>query len=360
MSWIIEEKKNVWRKPTGKILPLIDPAEPELYRDAFPYSSPPKIPFDGEVVPIDPADEIFITCTTFRDGQQARPPYTVKQIVDLFTLLHKLSGPKGIIRKSEFFLYSKKDREAVTKCLEKGFEFPKITAWIRAQAADFKLVKEMQLKETGMLTSISDYHIFRKFKKTRKQAIEGFLSVVDAALAEGVELRCHFEDVTRADFYGCVVPFAQMLMERSRQAKIPITIRLCDTMGYGVPYAYAALPRSVPKLVYGLHHEAGVPKEQIEWHGHNDFYKVLINASAAWLYGCTYANGTLLGYGERTGNTPIEGLVIEYCGLCGTLNGMDTTVIHDITDYYLQQLHEDIPANMPFVGANFNTTVLPA
>ncbi len=356
MSWISEEKKSVWREPRGKPIPLVDSEEPELFRDAFPYVEPPKVRFDGKIVPQDPPDEIYITCTTFRDGQQARPPYTVKQTVDLYTLLHKLGGPKGIIRKCEFFLYSKKDREAVTKCLEKGFSYPKVTGWIRARPEDFKLVKQMGLKETGMLTSISDYHIYRKFKKTRKQAIEGFLRVVDAALEEGIAVRCHFEDITRADFYGCVVPFAQMLMERSRDAKIPITVRICDTMGYGVPYPGAALPRSVPKLVYGLHHEAGVPKEQIEWHGHNDFYKVLINASTAWLYGCMYANGTLLGYGERTGNTPIEGLVFEYAGLRGTLDGMDTTVIHEITDYYLLQLNEIIPSNMPFVGGSFNTT----
>lgn len=357
MSWIINENKTVWREPTGVKLPIEERDEPELFREAFPYIEPPKVHFDGKIVPQNPPDEIYITCTTFRDGQQARPPYTVKQTVDLYKLMHKLGGPKGIIRKCEYFLYTQKDRDAVTKCLEEGYEFPKVTSWIRARPDDFKLVKEMGIKETGMLTSISDYHIYKKFKKTRKQAIEGFLQVVDAALTEGIEVRCHFEDITRADFYGCVVPFAQLLMERSKEAKIPVTIRLCDTMGYGVPYAGAALPRSVPKLVYGLHKEAGVPASQLEWHGHNDFYKVLINASTAWLYGCMYANGTLLGYGERTGNTPIEGLVFEYAGLRGTLDGMDTRAIHEIADYYQMQFpHQRIPTNMPFVGAHFNTT----
>ena len=56
---------------------------------------------------------MFITDTTFRDGQQARPPYTVQQIVDLYTLMSSLGGPNGVIRQSEFFLYSAKDREAV-------------------------------------------------------------------------------------------------------------------------------------------------------------------------------------------------------------------------------------------------------
>ena len=57
-------------------------------------------------------EEIWITDTTFRDGQQSRAPYTTEQIVKIFDYLHQLGGPNGIIRQSEFFLYSKKDRDA--------------------------------------------------------------------------------------------------------------------------------------------------------------------------------------------------------------------------------------------------------
>ena len=59
----------------------------------------------------------------------------------------------GSSAQSEFFLYSKKDREAVEKCRELGYEFPQVTGWIRAVKSDFKLVKEMGLEETGILTS---------------------------------------------------------------------------------------------------------------------------------------------------------------------------------------------------------------
>ena len=99
--------------------PLVDVTEPNLLRHEFPYSGVPKITFDGKLLPIDLPKEYWITDTTFRDGQQARPPYTVKQIVDIFDLLHRLGGPNGVIRQSEFFLYSQKDREAVEKCLER-------------------------------------------------------------------------------------------------------------------------------------------------------------------------------------------------------------------------------------------------
>ncbi len=336
--------------------PLKDVTEPNLLRHEFPYSGVPKITFDGKLLPLSLPNDFWITDTTFRDGQQARPPYTVKQIVDIFDFLHKLGGPNGVIRQSEFFLYSQKDREAVEKCLERGYKFPEVTGWIRAVKKDFQLVKDMGLKETGILTSVSDYHIFLKLNKTRKQCMDDYLDVVRASIEAGVKPRCHFEDVTRADIYGFVVPFAIELMKLSEESKMPIKMRLCDTMGYGVTYPGAALPRAIDKLVRAMIDDAGVPCEELEWHGHNDFHKVHINAATAWLYGCSAANGALLGFGERTGNPPIEALIMEYISLKGDTNGIDTTIITDIAEYFKRELKYRIPTNYPFVGEDFNVT----
>ena len=335
---------------------VVERDEPNLYRDIFPYEEVCKVPFDGVLLAPSPPDDIWITDTTFRDGQQARAPYTPEQIETLFKLMHRLGGQNGVIRQTEFFIYSDKDKEALTRCQELGYRYPEITSWIRAVKDDFKLVKAMGLKETGILASVSDYHIYLKLGKKRREAFRDYMEVVEAALAEGVIPRCHFEDVTRADIYGFVVPFARALMEASEKAGVPVKIRLCDTMGYGVPHAGAALPRSVPRLVRAMIEDAGVPSEQLEWHGHNDFHKVLINGSTAWLYGCAAVNGTLLGFGERTGNPPIEGLVMEYMELRGTDNGMDPTAITDIRNFFERELDFQIPPWMPFVGADFNTT----
>ena len=134
-------------------------------------------------------DDIWITDTTFRDGQQSRAPYSTEQIVRIYDYLHKLGGPEGRIRASEFFLYSKKDRDAVEKCMERGYEFPEVTSWIRANKKDFQLVRDMGMRETGILVSCSDYHIFYKMKMTRKQAMEHYLSIVKECLEIGVSVR---------------------------------------------------------------------------------------------------------------------------------------------------------------------------
>jgi len=329
---------------------------PNLMRDIFPYTEVARIDFDYKFVMPSPPEEMLITDTTFRDGQQARPPYTVRQIVDIFDMLHRLSGPKGIIRQSEFFLYSDKDKEAVEHCRQRGYAFPEITAWIRAHAKDLALVQEMELTETGILTSVSDYHIFLKLNWDRRRALDEYLGIVKTALAMGIKPRCHLEDVTRADIYGFCVPFAIELMRLQQESGIDIKLRLCDTMGYGVPYQGAALPRSVPKLVRAMIDDAGVPGHLLEWHGHNDFHKVMVNSATAWLYGCGTVNGALLGFGERTGNAPIEGMIMEYMSLRGTTDGMDPRVITEIADYFEKELRYHIPANYPFVGKNFNST----
>jgi len=336
--------------------PLIDVDHPQLFRDIFPYDEVCKVKFDHKIELIDPPDDIYITDTTFRDGQQARPPFTAEQIEDLFEFLHRLSGPNGVIRQSEFFLYTDKDKEALRRCQEKGYRFPEITGWIRAHKEDLQLVKDMGLKETGILTSVSDYHIFLKLNKTRPQVFKDYLKIVESALDHGITPRCHFEDVTRADIYGFCVPFAQALMALSEEAKLPVKIRLCDTLGVGITYPGSALPRSIGKIIRAMIDDAGVPSDCLEWHGHNDFYKVLINSISAWMYGCTYVNGTLLGLGERTGNAPIEGLVMEYVSLTGENNGVDTTVITEMRNYFEREIGHHVPKNQPFVGLDFNAT----
>lgn len=335
---------------------LQDVSKPNLFRDIFDYDHIPKVAFNFRQTPMDMPKHIWITDTTFRDGQQATSPFSSDQIVDLFTMMHRLGGKKGIIRQSEFFLYTKKDREAVEKCQNLGYEFPQITSWIRANEKDFELVKEMDIKETGILLSCSDYHIFKKMKLTRRQAADKYLSIVKMALDRGIVPRCHFEDITRADFYGFVAPLATELMNLQHESGIPIKIRACDTLGYGLSYPGVVMPRSVPGIISGLKYYSEFPSEQLEWHGHNDFYKVVTNATTAWLYGCSSVNTSLLGIGERTGNCPLEAMAIEYASIKGTTDGMDLSVITEIADYFENNIGYSIPERTPFVGKSFNTT----
>ena len=263
MRKVVMNKHNNLLQLEEHFYQLVDVDEPNTFRNLFPYEEIPKIAFNDRIVPHNMPDDIWITDTTFRDGQQSRAPYTTDQIVTIYDYLHKLGGPKGIVRQSEFFLYSKKDRDAVYKCMERGYKFPEVTSWIRASKQDFELVKDIGLRETGILVSCSDYHIFYKMKMTRREAMNHYLSVIRECLETGISPRCHLEDITRSDIYGFVIPFCVELMKLMDEYKIPIKVRACDTMGYGVNFPGAVIPRSVPGIIFGLTTHAGVPSELI-------------------------------------------------------------------------------------------------
>lgn len=325
-----------------------------FFRDIFPYPSPPKIKFDAEPVPMNLPEKIWITDTTFRDGQQAREPYTADQVVHLYDLMHKLGGQSNIIKYTEFFLYTKEDRRAIETCLERGYEYPIVTSWIRATDSDLDLVKKVNMSETGILSSLSDYHIVYKFGWTREQTIENHLSVAENCLKEEIIPRCHIEDCTRADIDDVVLPFVQRLMKLSEEYGLPTKVRICDTLGLGVSDPYATLPRSIPKLIHKLTTEGGIPNEWLEFHGHNDFHQSISASTAAWLYGCCGNNGTLLGIGERAGNTPIDGLVFQLLQLKDDLK-VDTKVIKEIAEYY-EEIGFTVPEFYPLIGSNYPLT----
>ncbi len=320
-----------------------DVERPNLVREMFPYEQPPRLAFGSEILPPAPAANAYITDSTFRDGRQARPPFSLDRTGKIFDLLHRVSTRSGLIRQTEFFLYTKKDRQEMEVCRSRGYDYPEITGWVRASVNDLKLVRDAGLKETGILTSASDYHIFLKLRSSRRKVLEHYLKVVETALDWGIVPRCSFEDITRADIYGFCIPFAEELMKLRERSGCAVKIRLCDTLGLGVPYPGAALPRSVPGLIRAFIEDAGVPGDLLEWHGHNDFHKALVNTATAWLYGCAGASGTLLGLGERTGNCAVEDLLDEYGALAGIPGITDRAVLGGIVKCFNEEPGSEVP-----------------
>ena len=140
--------------------------------------------------------------------------------------------------------------------------------------------------------------------------------------------------------------------------KIPIKVRACDTMGYGVNYPGAVIPRSVQGIIYALHtHARCSPCQLLEWHGHNDFYKAVVqfhHGMAVRLLRRQYLPVSV------SANVPAIRLwkpwYLNMPSSRGSLNGMDTTVITELAEYYEKEIGYHIPERTPFVGKNFNVT----
>src|SRR5919202_483191 len=239
-----------------------DPAEPELFPRAFPRDGFPV--YDWTERPRDLPPVVWTTETTHRDGQQGGLPLSVQQGVRIYELQCAFSGTSGALRQAEFFVYRDADRQMLEAALERYHDGAPVepTTWIRASAKDALLVREIGVRETGMLASASDYHTFYKFTHGgRRRAAGSYLDAVRTVLDAGLRPRLHLEDATRAprDF---VLPFVEAVQEVA--ARYPEVgrqkFRISDTMGLGLPYEHVEWPRSVPKQVRALR-EAGLAAE---------------------------------------------------------------------------------------------------
>src|SRR6185312_2009148 len=317
---------------------------PNRHRDAYPVGAAPRVLAGGVDV-----RALRITDTTFRDGQQAGEPFSLAAAVALHAVLARLDAGSGRIAQTEVFLYSGRDRALLEAIRETGATSPEPTAWIRADPRDLALVRAAGVAETGILSSASDHHIYGKLRWTRREAFDRYVELVRAVIDAGIRPRVHLEDVTRADLGGFVLPLAEALAELGRERGLPVKLRLCDTLGLGLPWREAPLPRSVPRLVEAIR-AAGVAGEQLEWHGHDDLGKVHANATAAWLAGCAAVNGTLGGIGERTGNEPIELAALELAGIdpgCG----LDLAALGDLPAA-LEAAGAPVSPRRPVIGAD--------
>ncbi len=295
--------------------PLQDPAQPSLFPEIFPDGQPARVAFDGRVVAPNPPMDIWAVDTTFRAA--SLPPDAAAA---LYALLHRLGGPKGVVRQCEFPVGTDAEREVLGRCLTGKREFPEPTAWIRdGGKEELRVLAGLGVKEAGFGAPCSDRAIYLERHLTRKEAAHRHLEIVDHLLAAGVVPRVHLEDATRADLFGFLVPFSRTLMERAREAEVPVKLRLCDSLGLGVPYEGAAPPRAVQRLVQALSEEAEVPSEWLEWESGNACPRAIPNAAGAWMSGVSACAGALQGLG---GAADLQALLAEVAGLKGELNGL--------------------------------------
>jgi isopropylmalate/homocitrate/citramalate synthase len=323
----------------------------------FQGQLPPVTMEPDPVLPPAPSDDQLpklITDTTLRDGAQDSriAIFPAETRVKYYELLSKLDNGSGAIYAVEMFIYQKRDVWTLEKLLELGIEWPRVTTWTRATPKDIKLLVEVsqgRVKETGMLASASDHHIFDKLGHTSKEeAIEKYLQPIRTALENNIVPRVHLEDCTRADIYGWVIPFMQRVLDESKGIA---KFRICDTIGWGSPDPYAALPWGIPRLFTTLRAETGA---ELEYHGHNDFGLATANTIAAWRYGGKKANVAFAGLGERTGNTSLEQLIaalIRHYGDPG-FNLQALEEMRQLVDGEVIGLND----RLPLIGEVFTTT----
>lgn len=331
--------------------------KPEYFPESFPPGEFPRFQWTDRPEEI-PAD-VWTTETTHRDGQQGGLPFDVDFGLKVFDLLARFTGRSGAIRQAEFFVYHAADRSMIEAAVDRWRDGGPIepTSWIRAARKDVELVKSLGIRETGMLASISDFHTFHKFEPGgRKQATETYLDAVRAVLDSGLRPRLHLEDATRAPI-DLILSFVEACLKAagSYDDDQRPRFRVCDTMGIGLPYEEVDPPRGIPRIFRALRGQ-GLRPEDLEFHPHNDTWLVVANCLAAVTAGCGVINGCCLGKGERTGNAPLEAVLMHLIGM-GFYAGErpDFTVLNELAEFYAER-GEQLSPRYPLFGRDAHRT----
>ncbi len=296
-----------------------------------------------------PTHELILTDTTLRDGQQGSRPFTVEESMAIYEILVKLDDGSGVVRDIELFPYTKKDREVIRRIRDYS-AYPRPIGWVRARLEDLRLVKEAGLEETIVLTSVSDYHLIHKLGMDRETAKAKYLRAVEEGLKMGLRLKVAMEDITRCDVYGFLLPFLDEVLRLAERYGVEVGFKLSDTLGMGLPFIEAPLPRSIPRLIRLLLDDLGLKSTQLEFHGHNDFHLVVANHLAAWVYGASLSNCTLLGIGERAGNCPLEAMALFHAQLVKG-SPLNLRALREARDLFLN-MGFHVPVFYPILGEN--------
>jgi isopropylmalate/homocitrate/citramalate synthase len=337
--------------------PIPEPSEPEYFLTSFPRNAFPAYVWTERLATL--PDDVWTTETTHRDGQQGGLPLSTEQSLNIYDILCRFTADSRAIRQAEFFVYRPSDRAALAGALERYHGGAPIepTTWIRATAKDVEIIQGLGVRETGMLASASDYHTFHKFKPGgRNQAAQTYLDAVKMTLDAGIRPRLHLEDATRASM-DFLCPFIQNVQEISAPygPLLRPKFRICDTMGLGLPFEDVALPRSIPRLFQQMR-TLGLASDDLEFHPHNDTWLVVANCLAAVRSGCSVINGTSLGKGERTGNAPLEAVLLHLIGM-GYYRDKQPhyPALNELADLYAE-MNEPVPPKYPLYGRDAHRT----
>lgn len=119
----------------------------------------------------------------------------------------------------------------------------------------------------------------------------------------------------------------------------------CDTVGHVTPGGTRSLVRYLRKMVDEIDPAVG-----IDWHGHRDRGMSISNTLEAIRAGADRVHGCGLGIGERSGNTPMEVLLVNL-NLLGW-SDRDLTQLPEYCRVIAEKCDAPVPFNYPVVGAD--------
>lgn len=297
----------------------------------------------NHAAPATPPARVELNDETLRDGLQSPsvriPP--IEQKVRILHLLDRLSIDSANIGLPAAGPQVLNDAGRLADAIRLG------RLGIRANCAARTLVKDIE--PIALLEQRSGIPIecccFIGASRARREAegwtVEQLLrrteDAVGFASGHGLAVMYVVEDATRTD--------PDTLTRLVRAAVDAGAARVCiaDTAGHATPEGARAITRFTRRLLDGMRVRAGV-----DWHGHRDRDLGTINSLAALEAGADRAHGTVLGLGERAGNTPIDLLLVNLV-LLGWVT-RDLTPLDELVQLVAEATGQPVQSNYPIFG----------
>lgn len=271
--------------------------------------------------------------TTLRDGEQAAGiVFANMEKVRIARMLDEIGVPQI---EAGIPAMGGDEKKAIREIAKQGLK-ASILGWNRANQDDINCSIDCDVDSVAISMSSSDIHIEHKLMKSRQWVLDKITESIEYAKAHGLYISCNAEDASRAD-RDFLILFAQTAKDAGADR-----VRYCDTLGIMEPIKMHAV---IKDLVANV----DIP---VEMHTHNDFGMATANAVAGIQAGATFLSTTIMGIGERTGNAPLEELVMASKYILNIDPLIETARFREIAEYVAKAAGRVIPDWKPVVGSN--------
>lgn len=277
--------------------------------------------------------------TSLRDGEQAVGViFSPREKRQIAALLAEIGIPA---LEAGFPALGPEEKACLLAVVEGNFQTPagedlEVYAFARARKKDVQDAADCQVDGVVISISTSDSHVERKFRSKRKWVLDQVREAAAEAKKQGLKFTVSAEDASRTDL-SFLIKFYTLAEQVGAD-----WVRYCDSLGIEDPYT------TYRRIKYVLQ-EINLP---VEMHMHNDFGMATANALAGVRAGASGVIGSIGGIGERTGNSPIEEVVMALKHLYAVDLGIDTPRFREVAEYVAQASHRAIPIWKAIIGTN--------
>jgi isopropylmalate/homocitrate/citramalate synthase len=279
------------------------------------------------------AKNIKIHDVTLRDGEQQTGVILSK---DEKIRIAEGLAEAGVHRiEAGMPIVSPSDNDAIKEIVKRNLG-PQIFSFARCMKEDVKRAVDTGVNGIVMEIPSSKHMLELAYRWPLEKAIETSVEATKFAHDNGLEVVFFPIDFSRAE-----IKWALDLIERVGKEGHMDALALVDTFGVVSPHAMKYFVQQVQSRI----------KKRLEAHFHQDFGMGVANTIMALSLGVEVMHTTVLGVGERSGNAPMEDVVMALKTMYGVDCGIDTTKLTPLANLVQRLTGVAVPSNKAIVGS---------